>query len=82
MPELEKIIKIVVEKFKNLPFVYAIVLGGSRATGTATEMSDVDIGLYYDSNIIDYRVLNTIAHQIDDDHRENLIAGKANGENG
>lgn len=73
MPELEKIIKIVVEKFKNLPFVYAIVLGGSRATGTATEMSDVDIGLYYDSNIIDYRVLNTIAHQIDDDHRENLI---------
>ena len=31
----------------DVPGVNAIVLGGSRARGTATENSDYDLGLYY-----------------------------------
>ena len=73
MLETEQIIKIVAEKYKTCSSLYAIVLGGSCATGTATEMSDIDIGLYYDSGKIDYLELNLIAKQIDDYHRENLI---------
>jgi hypothetical protein len=33
----------------GVPGVVAIVLGGSRARGTATESSDYDVGLYYDA---------------------------------
>ena len=70
---MERIIEKVVAEYKNCAFLRAIVLGGSRATGTATETSDIDIGLYYDSGQIDYPKLNFIARQIDDRHRENLI---------
>lgn len=73
MLETEQIIKRVVEKHKTCSFLYAIVLGGSCVTGAATEMSDIDIGLYYDRCKIDYLELNLIAKQIDDYHRENLI---------
>jgi hypothetical protein len=37
----------IVPALADVPGVAAIVLGGSRARGTATEASDYDIGLYY-----------------------------------
>lgn len=59
--------------FQKLPFIKAVVLGGSRATGTASGQSDVDIGIYYDREGLDYNLLNTAAKELDDEHRNNLI---------
>ena len=55
------------------PFIEGVVLGGSRATGTAAECSDIDVGIYYDPESIDFSRLNEIARGLDDGHRENLI---------
>lgn len=70
---VEKVLEKVVAACHNCSFIQAIVLGGSRATGTATEQSDIDIGIYYDSGKVDYEELNAIAKQLDDAHREHLI---------
>jgi len=42
-PLLQRIVPVLAE----VPGVAAIALGGSRGRGTATEISDYDIGLYY-----------------------------------
>lgn len=42
-----------VELLRECSFIKGIVMGGSRATGTATEASDLDIGVYYDRSSID-----------------------------
>jgi predicted nucleotidyltransferase len=56
--------------------VEAVVLGGSRARGTHNADSDIDIGIYYDSGShFDLVTLALAAGKLDDDHRENLIAG-------
>lgn len=59
---------------KTVPGVKAIVLGGSRARGTHTADSDIDIGIYYDSEQLDLARLEIAASDLDDEHRENLIA--------
>ncbi len=41
--------------------VEAVVLGGSRARGTHTEASDVDLGLYYDRQRLDLQGLRRLA---------------------
>ena len=43
---VEKTIANIVGELKKHDFIKGIVLGGSRATGTATENSDIDIGIY------------------------------------
>ena len=45
--EFEKI----VEEFKRIEEVTAIVLGGSRAKNTNDEKSDYDVYIYYDSPV-------------------------------
>lgn len=70
---VENILDRIVEKYKNCDFIKIIVLGGSRATGTENKNSDIDIGLYYDPKKIDYKKLNEIAKELDDDKRDNLI---------
>jgi hypothetical protein len=54
--------------------VRAIVLGGSRARGTADRHSDVDLGIYYDSRH-PFRIadLDTAARDLDDGHRRGLM---------
>lgn len=44
---MDALIQRAVDALRACPFIAGIVLGGSRATGMATENSDVDIGVYY-----------------------------------
>ena len=50
---IDNIIQSVTEKLSSLPYIEGIVLGGSRARGTHTEDSDIDIGIYYKSESFD-----------------------------
>ena len=63
----------ITDELSKCPFVRGVVLGGSRATGTATEISDIDIGIYYDRETLDHDRLNEIAAALNDEHRPNLI---------
>jgi predicted nucleotidyltransferase len=64
----------IVDRLKTAPGIEAIVLGGSRARGTHTDSSDVDLGMYYyPSTPLDLEALARVATEIDDEHRENLI---------
>jgi predicted nucleotidyltransferase len=66
----------IVDQLKTVPGIDAIVLGGSRARGTHTESSDIDLGIYYrPSAPIDLAALGQVAAKIDDEHRENLVTG-------
>ena len=69
----DKLVEKVVRELKKWPFVVGIVLGGSRATGTARRDSDYDIGIYYDPSKVDFTSLNLSAARLDDTGRENLI---------
>ena len=67
------IIQSVTEKLSSLPFIEVIVLGGSRARGTHTEDSDIDIGIYYNQESFDLTAINQIATELDDENRNNLV---------
>lgn len=55
------------DRLVRLPGVAAVVLGGSRARGTATPESDVDLGLYYDpATPPSIDALNALARDVDD----------------
>ena len=69
---IEPIIKSIVEAFRNVKGIEGIVLGGSRATKTENEFSDIDIGIYYNENF-DISTFRKIAIKLDDEHRENCI---------
>src|SRR5699024_5826506 len=69
---IEAIVQTIAKELRACPFLKGVVLGGSRATGCATESSDIDVGLYYEGTI-DYGQLNAIAQRLDDAHRENLV---------
>lgn len=70
---IDNIIKSVTEKLSSLPFIEGIVLGGSRARGTHTEDSDIDIGIYYNAELLDIDAINRLAAELDDEHRSNLV---------
>ena len=56
--------------------IEAVVLGGSRARGTHTDTSDIDLGIYYHpSTPIDLEALTRLATEIDDEHRPDLVTG-------
>jgi predicted nucleotidyltransferase len=71
---VDNIIELVGEKLSSLSYIECIVLGGSRARGTHTEDSDIDIGIYYHSESFDLITINQLAAELDDEHRSNLIA--------
>jgi len=58
----------IVPVLAKVPGVAAIVLGGSRARGTATENSDYDLGLYYSTAVpLDTgRLLEAVRRFVDD----------------
>ncbi|EHQ89181.1 nucleotidyltransferase domain-containing protein [Desulfosporosinus youngiae] len=74
MNEIKTILDKIVTVLSTIPGIQAIVLGGSRARGTHSPASDIDIGIYYDNGMIDIHALNKAAQLIDDEHRQNLIA--------
>jgi predicted nucleotidyltransferase len=54
--------------------VAAVALGGSRARGTATATSDIDLGIYYHSgHRPSLDELGALAKELDDRHREGLV---------
>ncbi len=73
---VQKIIENITERLKTVPGVHAVVLGGSRAKGTHTPKSDIDIGIYYFPDTpLDIPALSKAAADIDDQHREQLLTG-------
>jgi len=61
---------------QDVPGVVAIVLGGSRARGTHTPQSDIDLALYYrPDQPLDLARLGHLAAAVDDTHRPDLITG-------
>jgi predicted nucleotidyltransferase len=64
----------IVAEIKRVEGVSAIVLGGSRARGTQTEKSDIDLGIYYSPDRpLDLETLNQIATHLDDGHRPQIL---------
>jgi predicted nucleotidyltransferase len=64
----------IVQRLQGIPGLLGIVLGGSRARGTHTPTSDIDLGLYYDpAHPPDLAALRQIAQELDDAHRPDAI---------
>ena len=74
--QIEEILRQVVASVSKLDGIVAIVLGGSRARGTADARSDIDLGIYYDaSRPFSTLVLGAVAQELDDRHAEGLVTG-------
>lgn len=72
--EIEEIFAEVVARVSKLDGVAAIVLGGSRARGTADDRSDVDLGIYYDgAHPFSTVALGAAAQELDDRHSDGLV---------
>lgn len=69
----ENIFTRIVHSFFGVAGIDAIVLGGSRATGTANKDSDIDIGIYYDKELFDLSLFKQKAVSLDDEHQKNII---------
>lgn len=70
----QSLIDEIVAQIRTVQGVRAIVLGGSRARGTHTSTSDIDLGIYYDSDEpIDLQALNAVATLLDDSHHPDLL---------
>ncbi|GAB3044394.1 nucleotidyltransferase domain-containing protein [Virgibacillus ainsalahensis] len=71
----DKVIDKINDKIQEVTGVTGVVLGGSRARGTYTHDSDIDIGIYYDtSQGFDPKRLNPLAYELNDDKEQrNLI---------
>lgn len=67
-----EIAKRVAEALMQVSGVQAVVLGGSHCTGTATEFSDLDIGVYYGEGL-DSQWMDKVLTSLDDARRENLL---------
>ncbi len=64
----------IVAELRDIPGIDAVVLGGSRATGSANPESDYDIGIYYGGEQpLDLAALNQAASRLDDSRRPDLI---------
>lgn len=66
-PNEERLLGRILDSVRCVPGVAALVLGGSRARGTATPHSDYDIGLYYEPGTpLDIAALRAVATALDD----------------
>src|SRR5918994_7504129 len=72
--QIESLIQKIVQDVKQVEGVKAIVLGGSRARGTQTPSSDVDLGIYYHPDSpLKLAALSEVAIRLDDQHRADVI---------
>jgi predicted nucleotidyltransferase len=75
MSQIDQIIEHVARRIMVVKGVRAIVLGGSRARGTHSAVSDIDIGLYYSpEEAIDRVELSKAAADLDDLRRDALAS--------
>lgn len=66
--------QIVADRLGQIEGVVAVVLGGSRARGTASPNSDIDLGIYYDpARPPALDALRTLAKELDDRHGDDLV---------
>jgi predicted nucleotidyltransferase len=72
--QIEALIQNIVSEVRQVEGIKAIVLGGSRARGTSSDSSDIDMGIYYhpDSPFI-LDALTQLATELDDAHRSDVI---------
>jgi len=63
-----------VDLLSGISGLEAIVLGGSQARGSQDSDSDIDIGLYYHQETVDWSQVEKQAQELDQEHRENLLA--------
>lgn len=74
MVTVDKIIQSIKEELDGLPGVVGVVLGGSRARGTHSPDSDIDIGIYYDeSKGFHTNDIENAAFNLNDDKKDHLI---------
>ena len=72
--DIQALIDTIVEQVKQVDGVCAVVLGGSRARGTHTPSSDVDLGIYYHPDQpLDLKALDRIAAELDDRRQPGLL---------
>lgn len=66
--------QIVADRLEQVDGVVAVVLGGSRARGTASPNSDIDLGIYYDpAHPPALDALRALAQELDDRHGGDLV---------
>lgn len=70
---VKNIVTKIIDTFNGIPGIDAVVLGGSRATGTANKDSDIDIGIYYNKGLFDHALFREKAVSLDDKHRKDVI---------
>lgn len=74
MTAVSDVIEKVAARLAAINGIAAVVLGGSRARGTASPESDIDFGLYYDPRRLpDVAALRVLAHELDDRHAPEAI---------
>ena len=72
--QVETLTQNIVDEVKRVEGVRAIVLGGSRARGTHTTSSDIDLGIYYHpDDPLNLDRLRDVATRLDDEHRPDVI---------
>jgi predicted nucleotidyltransferase len=72
--DIELILTEVIALVSKIDGIEAIVLGGSRARGTADERSDTDLGIYYNGkHPFSIAALGAAARELDDRHSDNLV---------
>lgn len=72
--QFESFLQHIVDEVKQVEGIKAIVLGGSRARGSHTSSSDVDLGIYYHPDSpFHLNALGEVASRLDDEHRADVI---------
>lgn len=73
-PYSDSLLPQLIDEVKRVDGVSAIVLGGSRARGTHTPSSDVDLGIYYHPRQpLNLDQLREAAARLDDEHRSDVL---------